>query len=108
MTGAGAAFDPQPAIRAAASMALAAPHSWFFMRIRRSAAGPRLHANGHTEVKLRYRWDDRAMADGTMSWTEVAGRLSAARTYWLGSTTPSRPPPPPPAWAPAPATPLSL
>ena len=29
------------------------------------------------------------MADGTMTWTEVAGRLAAARTYWLGSTTTS-------------------
>ena len=29
------------------------------------------------------------MAAGTMTWTEVAGRLAAARTYWLGSTTAS-------------------
>jgi len=24
-----------------------------------------------------------------MTWIEVADRLAAARTYWLGSTTPS-------------------
>jgi hypothetical protein len=29
------------------------------------------------------------MADGSMTWTEVAERLSAARNYWLGSTTAS-------------------
>jgi len=38
------------------------------------------------------------MADGTMSWTEVAGRLSAARTYWLGSTTASGAPHAAPVW----------
>ena len=35
---------------------------------------------------------------GTMTWTEVAGRLSAARTYWLGSTTGSGAPHAAPVW----------
>jgi hypothetical protein len=38
------------------------------------------------------------MADGTMSWTEVAARLSPARTYWLGSTTVSGAPHAAPVW----------
>jgi hypothetical protein len=27
------------------------------------------------------------MPENTMTWAEVAGRLAAARTYWLGTTT---------------------
>src|SRR5712671_3756462 len=38
------------------------------------------------------------MAEGTMTWTEVAGRLSAARNYWLGSTTVSGAPHAAPVW----------
>ena len=33
-----------------------------------------------------------------MTWTEVAGRLAAARTYWLGSTTASGAPHAAPVW----------
>src|ERR1700760_4217151 len=29
------------------------------------------------------------MPDTDLTWTDVAGRLAAARTYWLGTTTPS-------------------
>src|SRR5258705_13386092 len=29
------------------------------------------------------------MPDTTMTWAEVAARLAPARTYWLGTTTPS-------------------
>ena len=38
------------------------------------------------------------MAEGSMTWTEVAGRLAAARTYWLGSTTASGAPHAAPVW----------
>jgi hypothetical protein len=38
------------------------------------------------------------MADGSMTWTEVAERLSAARNYWLGSTTASGAPHAAPVW----------
>jgi len=38
------------------------------------------------------------MAGGTMTWTEVAARLSAARNYWLGSTTGSGAPHAAPVW----------
>jgi hypothetical protein len=38
------------------------------------------------------------MTDGSMTWTEVAGRLAAARSYWLGSTTPSGAPHAAPVW----------
>ena len=38
------------------------------------------------------------MADGSMTWTEVAERLSAARSYWLGSTTASGAPHAAPVW----------
>lgn len=38
------------------------------------------------------------MTDGTMTWAEVAGRLSGARTYWLGSTTVSGAPHAAPVW----------
>src|ERR1700757_5547062 len=38
------------------------------------------------------------MAEGTMTWAEVAGRLAAARTYWLGSTTASGAPHAAPVW----------
>ena len=38
------------------------------------------------------------MAEGSMTWTEVAGRLAAARTYWLGSTTASGVPHAAPVW----------
>ena len=31
--------------------------------------------------------DHRIMADGGMTWAEVARRLAAARTYWMCSTT---------------------
>lgn len=34
----------------------------------------------------------------TMTWAEVAGRLSGARSYWLGSTTPSGAPHAAPVW----------
>jgi PPOX class probable F420-dependent enzyme len=33
-----------------------------------------------------------------MTWAEVAGRLSKARTYWLGTTTPSGAPHAAPVW----------
>jgi hypothetical protein len=38
------------------------------------------------------------MADGSMTWTEIAGRLAAARAYWLGSTTTSGAPHAAPVW----------
>jgi Pyridoxamine 5'-phosphate oxidase len=38
------------------------------------------------------------MAGGTMTWTEVARRLAAARNYWLGSTTASGAPHAAPVW----------
>jgi nitroimidazol reductase NimA-like FMN-containing flavoprotein (pyridoxamine 5'-phosphate oxidase superfamily) len=38
------------------------------------------------------------MAEGSMTWTEVADRLAEARTYWLGSTTPSGAPHAAPVW----------
>ena len=38
------------------------------------------------------------MHDGTMTWAEVAQRLGAARTYWLGSTTPAGAPHAAPVW----------
>jgi PPOX class probable F420-dependent enzyme len=38
------------------------------------------------------------MQDDTMTWTEVSARLAAARTYWLGSTTPSGAPHAAPVW----------
>ena len=38
------------------------------------------------------------MTDGSMTWTEVAGRLAAARSYWLGSTTASGAPHAAPVW----------
>jgi hypothetical protein len=38
------------------------------------------------------------MHDHAMTWSEVATRLSAARTYWLGSTTPSGAPHAAPVW----------
>jgi hypothetical protein len=38
------------------------------------------------------------MADGSMTWTEVARRLAVARSYWLGSTTPSGAPHAAPVW----------
>ena len=37
-------------------------------------------------------------AASTMTWTEVAGRLAAARTYWLSSTTTSGAPHAAPVW----------
>lgn len=33
-----------------------------------------------------------------MTWTEVAGRLASARTYWLGTTMPSGTPHAAPVW----------
>jgi len=38
------------------------------------------------------------MRDRTMTWPEVAERLSAARTYWLGTTTVSGAPHAAPVW----------
>ena len=38
------------------------------------------------------------MPSGLMTWTEVAGRLSAARTYWLATTMPSGAPHAAPVW----------
>jgi Pyridoxamine 5'-phosphate oxidase len=38
------------------------------------------------------------MRHDTMTWGEVAGRLSAARTYWLGTTMPSCAPHAAPVW----------
>lgn len=38
------------------------------------------------------------MADDGMTWTEVAGRLAAARTYWVSSTTASGAPRAAPVW----------
>jgi hypothetical protein len=42
--------------------------------------------------------EDERMHDRTMTWSEIATRLSAARTYWLGSTTPSGAPHAAPVW----------
>jgi PPOX class probable F420-dependent enzyme len=38
------------------------------------------------------------MQDHAMTWAEVAGRLAAARTYWLGTTMPSGAPHAAPVW----------
>jgi PPOX class probable F420-dependent enzyme len=38
------------------------------------------------------------MHDEAMTWAEVAERLGAARTYWLGSTTPAGAPHAAPVW----------
>jgi Pyridoxamine 5'-phosphate oxidase len=38
------------------------------------------------------------MRDRTMTWAEIAARLSPARTYWLGTTTPSGAPHAAPVW----------
>jgi nitroimidazol reductase NimA-like FMN-containing flavoprotein (pyridoxamine 5'-phosphate oxidase superfamily) len=38
------------------------------------------------------------MPDDAMTWGEVAERLGAARTYWLGSTTPAGAPHAAPVW----------
>jgi hypothetical protein len=38
------------------------------------------------------------MAEGSMTWIEVADQLAAARTYWLASTTPSGAPHAAPVW----------
>src|SRR5580704_13621353 len=38
------------------------------------------------------------MAEGSMTWTEVADRLAVARTYWLGSTTAAGAPHAAPVW----------
>jgi PPOX class probable F420-dependent enzyme len=38
------------------------------------------------------------MPDATMTWAEVAGRLAAARTYWLDTTLPSGAPHAAPVW----------
>src|SRR5215472_491986 len=38
------------------------------------------------------------MRDRTMTWAEVADRLAAARTYWLGTTTVSGAPHAAPVW----------
>jgi PPOX class probable F420-dependent enzyme len=38
------------------------------------------------------------MTEGSMTWTEVAGKLASARTYWLGTTTASGAPHAAPVW----------
>ena len=38
------------------------------------------------------------MGDNALTWTEVAERLAAARTYWLGTTMPSGAPHAAPVW----------
>ena len=38
------------------------------------------------------------MPDTDLTWTDVAGRVAAARTYWLGTTTPSGAPHAVPVW----------
>jgi PPOX class probable F420-dependent enzyme len=38
------------------------------------------------------------MRDHAMTWAEVSARLAPARTYWLGSTTPSGAPHAAPVW----------
>jgi hypothetical protein len=38
------------------------------------------------------------MGDGGMTWAEVAARLAAARTYWLGTVTPAGAPHAAPVW----------
>jgi PPOX class probable F420-dependent enzyme len=38
------------------------------------------------------------MPDDAMTWAEVAERLGAARTYWLGTTTPAGAPHAAPVW----------
>jgi len=40
-----------------------------------------------------------------MTWDEVAGRLAAARSYWVGSTTASGAPHAAPVWGAVPARP---
>jgi PPOX class probable F420-dependent enzyme len=42
--------------------------------------------------------DHQVMADGSITWAEVAGRLASARTYWVSSTTPSGAPHAAPVW----------
>jgi hypothetical protein len=43
-------------------------------------------------------WDHRVMAEGSMTWAEVAGRLAGARSYWVGTTTGSGAPHAAPVW----------
>lgn len=38
------------------------------------------------------------VADGTVSWPEIAARLTAARSYWLCTTSPSGAPHAAPVW----------
>ena len=38
------------------------------------------------------------MPDDAMTWAEIAERLGAARTYWLGTTTPAGAPHAAPVW----------
>jgi PPOX class probable F420-dependent enzyme len=38
------------------------------------------------------------MGDSELTWAEVADRLAVARTYWLGTTTPSGAPHAAPVW----------
>jgi PPOX class probable F420-dependent enzyme len=47
---------------------------------------------------MRGRCDHLRMQDGAMTWAEVSARLAAARTYWLGTTTPSGAPHAAPVW----------
>ena len=67
-----------------------------------------VHAHETTWVPVRLHRDRKfpaasgaiigGMPERTMTWAEVAGRLSPARTYWLGTTTPSGAPHAAPVW----------
>jgi PPOX class probable F420-dependent enzyme len=47
---------------------------------------------------LAARQCDHQQMDGTMTWGEIAERLSGTRTYWLNTTTPSGAPHAAPVW----------
>src|SRR5580693_1461929 len=92
MGGVGGVAVPHPA-RASAATASPAATSCLFMRMRRHAAAARFRRDRNV-----MNCDHRVMPDRTMTWAEVAGRLSKARTYWLGTTTPSGAPHAAPVW----------
>jgi hypothetical protein len=43
-------------------------------------------------------WDHLPMQNGTMTWAEIAERLSVPRQYWLSTTTPAGAPHASPVW----------
>ena len=77
-------------------MTLAAIRHSFFMRIRRRAGLP--GCIPFSAIRLAGDAIIGGMRDRTMSWAEVAERLAAARTYWLGTTTVSGAPHAAPVW----------